>query len=281
MHVREFRTPPCNLAPIPPFFNDMEERLGKSQSLASSLVISFFFQFYITKMKFTKTPPSEVFNNLKCTKNPRSHYCPSISGAISVGEFVYLSPATTLEHLGSKYDRFNNRAPQGMLVQTDLVIEGCLMEETVGSGMVISMDHYARLVEGLLNVYFIDSVYQPMNLCIMMKSCNFHFRSSSDLFRKAFVSFVSHPELQYNHLVKVYDNVCKMIERVATGQQWTHRFHIDMLPSVWIMIKRYLLEEINEKRLGIYYDNDVIVHTVKRGVFITPDKRIQLTTVEQ
>jgi hypothetical protein len=100
-----------------------------------------------------------------------------------------------------------------MLVQTDLAIEGCLMEGTVGSLMLIQIDCYGRLTEGLLNVYFIDSVYQPMDLCLVMKSCEFHVCSSSDLFRKAFVGFVSSPELQYNHLVKVSDAVCKVLCR--------------------------------------------------------------------
>jgi hypothetical protein len=31
----------------------------------------------------------------------------------------------------------------------------------------------------------------------------------------------------------------------------------------------------------MYHDNDVMVPTVKRGVFVTPDKRIQLATVER
>jgi hypothetical protein len=31
----------------------------------------------------------------------------------------------------------------------------------------------------------------------------------------------------------------------------------------------------------MYHDNDVVVPTVKRGVFMTPDKIIQLATVER
>jgi hypothetical protein len=31
----------------------------------------------------------------------------------------------------------------------------------------------------------------------------------------------------------------------------------------------------------MYHDNDVVVPTVKRGFFVTPDKRIQLATVER
>jgi hypothetical protein len=296
----------------------MEERLTKSQSSVSSLVISFFFHSYIAKVKLTKMPPAEIFTNLKCTNNPRNRYCPSLIGFISVGEIVYLLTATSLEHLGSNGDpctnlqmlkqflstytfgkvthlyttkpqdpsssendiftginlylnrdvlpaslgRFNIRAPQGsMLVQADLTIEGCLMEKIVGSNMVIDMDHYDRLIEGLLHVYFIASVYQPMNPCITMKSYEFHLHSSSDLFRKAYVGFVSHPELHYNHLVEVSDAACKMMYRVAAHQQRTNWVHIDMMPCAWIVIKRYLLEETKEKMFGIQYDNGVKTKT--------------------
>jgi hypothetical protein len=90
-------------------------------------------------------------------------------------------------------DRFNSRFPQcRMLVQTYMIIEGCPIEEIVGSVMAIHMDCYDMITEGLLHVYFIDSVNQPINMCFMMKSCEFHVRSSS-LFRKAFVGFISHP----------------------------------------------------------------------------------------
>jgi hypothetical protein len=99
------------------------------------------------------------------------------------------------------------------------------MVETIGSAMVIHMDRYDRLMEGLLNVYFIDSVYQPMKLCIVMKSSEFHFCSSSDLFQNAFVGFVGHPELRYNHLVKVSDAMCKLMYRVATSQQESIRIN--------------------------------------------------------
>jgi hypothetical protein len=155
-------------------------------------------------MKLTNTPPDVVFKNFKCTKNSRSRYCPSIRSFKSVADFMFLKPATNLEHLGSKdepfanrqmlnqfcstntfgqvmslYDakpqdassnenyvfidinlylkrdvlpmsvgHFNSRVPQGrMLVQTDLAIEGCLMEETIFSVMKIHMDHYERLTK--------------------------------------------------------------------------------------------------------------------------------------
>jgi hypothetical protein len=107
-----------------------------------------------------------------------------------------------------------------------------------------------------------------------LKSCEFHVHSSSDLLRKAFVGFVSHLELYYNHLVNVSGAVCNMMRKVAASQPHKNRVHIGMLPSVWLMIKRYLLEETKEKRLEIYYDNAVILPNVKRGVCVTPDKRI-------
>jgi hypothetical protein len=71
-----------------------------------------------------------------------------------------------------------------------------------------------------------------------------------------------------------------MICREAGSQPQRNWVHIDMLPYVWLMIKRYLLEAMKEKKLEIYYDKDVIMPTLTRGVFVTPDKRIQLTTVE-
>jgi hypothetical protein len=280
-------------------------------------------------MKLTKMLPAEVFSNLKCAKNRISHYWSSISGFISVGDFVYLSPATNLEHVGSRDDQFANQQmlkqfrstmtfgqvtnlddmkprdqssnekdvfininvhlkrdalptslghsnypiPQGhMLVQTDLAIEGGLMEENAASLMVIHMNHYDMLMEGLLNIYFIDSVYHFISMCLMMKSSDLHVRSTSDLLRKAFIEFSSHPELQYNHLVKGSDAVYKMMCRVAASQPQTNCGRIIILTSVWLMINRYLLDGTKEKRLEIYYGNDVIVPTVKRGVFITPVK---------
>jgi hypothetical protein len=74
--------------------------------------------------------------------------------------------------------------------------------------------------------------------------------------------------------------MCKMMCRVAASQLWKNRVRIDMLPSVWLMIKRELLGKTKEKRLEIYYDNDGIFPTIKRGVRVTPDKQIQLATVE-
>jgi hypothetical protein len=69
--------------------------------------------------------------------------------------------------------------------------------------------------------------------------------------------------------------------RVAASQHRTHRVHVDMLPSVWLSIKYFLLEETKKNKLEMYHDNDFVVPTVKRGVFVTPDKIIQLATVER
>jgi hypothetical protein len=55
---------------------------------------------------------------------------------------------------------FNSRVPvERMLVQTDLGIEGYRIDEIVGTVMVVRMDMYDWLVEVLLNVYFLDSVF--------------------------------------------------------------------------------------------------------------------------
>jgi hypothetical protein len=141
--------------------------------------------------------------------------CSSIEKDVSICINLYLKRDALPMSIG----RFNSRAPQcSMLVQTDLSIEGCLMEDNVGSTMVIHMDRYGRLMKGLLNVYAICGVYQTTNLCLVMKSCKFHVRSSSDLLQKCFVGFVGHPELQYDHLVQVSDDVCKMMNRVAVSQ---------------------------------------------------------------
>jgi hypothetical protein len=64
----------------------------------------------------------------------------------------------------------NSRAPDGrMLVQIYLVINDCSLEDVTGCIMVIHMDQHDRLVEGLLHVYFVDSLYEPMNLHISTK----------------------------------------------------------------------------------------------------------------
>jgi hypothetical protein len=72
---------------------------------------------------------------------------------------LYLKREALLSSIG----RFNSRVPGGrMLVHTHLVIEGCRMDQSVGTVMVV----HGRLMEGLLNVYFLDSVFNPMNLSL-------------------------------------------------------------------------------------------------------------------
>jgi hypothetical protein len=116
---------------------------------------------------------------------------------------------------------------------------------------------------------------------MFIKPCKFHYRSSSDLFRNSDPGYVSYPELHYNQLVKVTDAACKMMCRVAASQPQTNCVHVDILPSIWLSIKSFLLEETKKNKLEIYHDNDVVVPNVKRGVFVTPDTRIQLATVDR
>jgi hypothetical protein len=83
------------------------------------------------------------------------------------------------ESLPSSIGRFNSRVPvERMLVKMYLGIEGCRIDEIVGTVMVVHTDRYNRLVDGLLNVYFLDSVFHPMNLSLHIKSSKFYFRSS-------------------------------------------------------------------------------------------------------
>jgi hypothetical protein len=167
--------------------------------------------------------------------------------------------------------RFNSHVPvERMLVQMDELIEGCMTGDIAGTAMVIHLDMYDRLMEGLLNVYFIDSTFEPANLSFFIKSSKFHYRSSSDLFLNSDAGYVSYPELHYNQLVKVADASCKMMCRVAASQPRTNRVHVDMLPSVWLSIKSFLLEETKKNKLEMYHANDVVVPTFKRGVFVTP-----------
>jgi hypothetical protein len=84
------------------------------------------------------------------------------------------------------------------------------MDKIVGTLMAFRMDWYNWLI-----CLFLDSVYYSMNLCLKIKLIKFHFRSSSDLFRKSDPGYVSHPELPYNQLVEVADASCKMMCRVA------------------------------------------------------------------
>jgi hypothetical protein len=54
-----------------------------------------------------------------------------------------------------------------------------------------------------------------------------------------------------------------------------------MLPAAWMMIKDYLVQETKDNKLPVYQDKATKVQTIKRSVFVTPDKRIQLATVER
>jgi hypothetical protein len=183
--------------------------------------------------------------------------------------------------LPSCLGRFNSRIPvERMLVQTDLGIEGCTIGDIVGTVMVVHMDMYDQLMEGLLNVYFLDSVFEQTNLALFIKSSKFHFRSSSDLYQNSDPGYVIYPELHYNQLVKVADTACNMMCRVAASQRRTNHAHVDMLPSVWRSTTSFLLEETKKNKFELYHENDVLVPNVKRGFFVTPDKRIQLATVE-
>jgi hypothetical protein len=185
------------------------------------------------------------------------------------------------DHLPSYLGCFNRRVPREiMLVQKNLVIEGCEVGDIFGTVMVIHMDKHDKLMEGLLNVYFLDSLYELANFRLLPKSSKFHIRSSSDMHRTSIPGFVSHPELHYNALVKVSDTASKRMFRVADHQPRMNRVHIDMMPAVWLVIKSYLLQETNDNVVVLYHDNDICVPTLKHGVFVTPDKRIQLATIE-
>jgi hypothetical protein len=45
-------------------------------------------------MILTRTSSVAVYHFLKGSKNPRSRYCSTISGHVSVGDFVYMMPST-------------------------------------------------------------------------------------------------------------------------------------------------------------------------------------------
>jgi hypothetical protein len=102
-----------------------------------------------------------------------------------------------------------------MCVQKDLIINEFSLEDSGGYLIVIHMDQHDRLVEGLICVMCVDSLYEPMNRCVLMNSFHFYVRSSSDLHKNTNRGFVSHPELEYTALVKVADSqvqcaVCNM-----------------------------------------------------------------------
>jgi hypothetical protein len=98
------------------------------------------------------------------------------------------------EQLPSSLGHFNSSVSrESMLVQTNLVIDGCELRDTIGSVMVIHMDKHDKLMEGLLNVYFLDSLSGPANLRLLTKSSQFHIHSEADLYRNSIPGFVSHP----------------------------------------------------------------------------------------
>jgi hypothetical protein len=186
------------------------------------------------------------------------------------------------DELPSSLGRFNSRVPSEiMFVQKKLVIEGCEVRDIIGTVMVTHMDKHDKLMEEPLNMCFLDSLYGPAHLRLLTKSSQFHIRSSSDMYRTSIPGFVRHPELQYNALFKVADAVYKMMCRVADSQPSTNRVHVGMMPVVWLAIKAYLLQETNDKVVVLYHDNGICLPTVKHGVFVTPDKRIQLETIER
>jgi hypothetical protein len=130
-------------------------------------------------------------------------------------------------------------------------------------------------------MFCLGSMYEPANLRLLTKSSKLHIRSSSELYRTYIPGFVGHPELQYNALVKVSDAVSRMMCRVASSQPRTNRVHIDMMPTVWLAIKAHILQETNDKIVVLYHDNYICVPTAKHGIFVTPDKRIQLAMIER
>jgi hypothetical protein len=143
-----------------------------------------------------------------------------------------------------------------MIVQTNLVIEACSLSDVQGAAMLIHMDKHDRHMEGLLNAYFIYSIYEPKTLRLLIKSSDHRIRSSSNLFHGNNLGFVSQPELQYSHVVKVVDCVCKMMCRVAANQPRTNRVHIDMVPSVWMKSMGHLKNKTKDTCLSIYHDHD-------------------------
>jgi hypothetical protein len=68
--------------------------------------------------------------------------------------------------LPSCIGRFNSRVPvEIMLIQTDLGVEGCSIDEIVGTVMVVHMEMNDRFVEGILNVY--TAVYKTALMGIL------------------------------------------------------------------------------------------------------------------
>jgi hypothetical protein len=109
---------------------------------------------------------------------------------VEFGMDVYMQCNKLPDSLGT----FSSGVPEEkMLVQTDSSMVGCLLEEIDGAAMVIHMPSHATLMDGLLHVYFIASLYEPIKQCLLLKSRELHIRSSSDLHRKKHHRYVSVP----------------------------------------------------------------------------------------
>jgi hypothetical protein len=54
-----------------------------------------------------------------------------------------------------------------------------------------------------------------------------------------------------------------------------------MIPSAWMMIMGHLKVKTKDMCLSIYHDHDSKIRTVKRGVFVMPDRHIQFATIER
>jgi hypothetical protein len=144
-----------------------------------------------------------------------------------------------------------------MLVQTDLCMVGCLLENIGDAEMVIHMSSHDTLMDGVLHVYFIYSLYEPLKKRLLLKSREIHIRSSLDLHRKKHPGYVSVPETEFNQLVKVSDAVANMMRRVSTSQPRSNRVHIDMLQFSWLIINNFIEEKTSSMKLPVFHDDDV------------------------
>jgi hypothetical protein len=116
------------------------------------------------------------------------------------------------KNLPASLGRFSTGAPEEqMLVQTHNCMVGCLPEEIGGTAMAIHMFSHDTLMDGVLHVYFIGSLYEPLKQHLLFKSRELHIRSSSDLHHNKHPGHASVPEMQVNQLVKVSDAVAAMI----------------------------------------------------------------------
>jgi hypothetical protein len=96
-----------------------------------------------------------------------------------------------------------------------------------------------------------------------------------------FLEFVSQEELQFNHMVKVADSVYTMMCTVAASQPQTKCVYVDMLPCVWLAINALMVLNMSVMKTIIYFDNNVSVSTITRGIIVTNDQQIQLVTVDR